>query len=234
MTTWSKIIDQCENAINDEGNATWSVDQLVKWINDAVRDYSQHFPHILTDEITVTNGTQEYDLAANFMGILSVEYPDGESPRQFLTRRPYTNGAGSDFWNLGGYYDILARTDDANAATIIFSGELTTDETAVLEYKAHQALIDDANDVSGTVSVPAEHQHLLVKYVQWQATTQLQFAEQQSPTSNSSLLMAQLAQNARRLSLEYATALQQAIYAADGESRPINWITRESGMERIY
>ena len=232
MTTWAKLIDQCENAVNDEDNSTWTVSQFIKWINDAVRDYSNHFPRIQTDSISLTTGTAEYDLNVDYLGVLSVEYPDGEDPREYLVRRSYRH---ADFWSVDGYYDIVKTGDVAAALSrLIFSEDVTTGETAVVEYHAVHDLITDASDLAGTVTVPDPHQPLLVKYVQWQATANLTFAEQQSPTSNSSLLMAQLAQNARRFELSYATALLQAVYASEGESQPLNWMTEESGMERVY
>ena len=234
-TTFSALVTRIQTTINDSGAATWSTAEIASFLNDAIRDYSNHFPRIMTDSITLTNGTQEYDLNTDYMGVLSVEYPDGESPREFLKRRPYTQGNGADFFGLDGYYDILKRDDDDdNEAQIVFSEDLVTDETAVVEYTAHHALIANTASISGDCTVIPQHQHLLVKFCAWQATLYLKSAEEQAPTSNSSLLMAQLAQNARRLALDYSTALQQAIYSADGESRSINWITPESGMERIY
>ncbi len=227
MTTWAKLIDQCENAIDDESNSTWNVDQIIKWINDAVRDYSNHFPRTKTDSIALTTGTSEYDLDIDFLGVLSVEYPDGEDPREYLLRRAYTD---AEFWNSAGFYDIIKSGDVADdLSQIVFSEDVATGETAVVQYQATHDLITDNNDLAGTVTVPEPHQPLLVRYIQWQATVSLAFAEQQSPTSNSSLLMAQLAQNARRLEMSYSTALQQVIYASEGLSRPMNWMTVESG-----
>ena len=231
MTTWAKLIDQCENAVNDENNSTWTVKQIIKWINDAVRDYSVHFPLVEQQTIALSTGTQFYDLRDEFMGILHVEYPTGSDPKDFLTRLPRTH---ADFWSEQGYYDLVDRRESGDPSSVIISSDVATGESANALQHLHHVLIEDANDKSGTVTVPVQHQALLVKYVQWQATTHLAFAEQQSPTSNSSLLMAQLAQNARRMELSYSTALQQAIYAADGESRPLNWMTKESGMERVY
>lgn len=231
MTTWAKLIDQCEAVLNDEDNSTFSVDLLIKWLNDAIRDYSQHFPRVLSDTISLTTGTSEYDLAADFLGVLSVEYPDGQDPREYLDRRPYTH---PDFWSVDGYYDIITSDDDSNDSQIVFSDDVATGQDAIVQYTAYHDLLDDATEASDTITVPQQHQQLLVKYVTWQAALYLASAEQQSPTSNSSLLMAQLAQNARRLALDYSTALQQAIYAAEGKSQAVAWITTGHDLDRIY
>ena len=230
-TTFDSFVTRLKITLNDKTASTWDTEMIATFLNDAIRDYSQHFPRIITDSIALTTGTAEYDLNADFMGVLSVEYPDGEDPREYLTRLPYTHDT---FWGLDGFYDIIPAKDDNNPAQIVFSDDVATGETAVVEYHAHHLLISDTALISGTCTVPVQHQQLQTKYVMWQAAAHLASAEQQSPTSNSSLLMAQLAQNARRLELSYSTAVQQALYADEGRSTAVNWIKKESGMERIY
>ncbi len=231
-TTFANLVTRIQISLNDEAAATWDTEMLATFLNDAIRDYSNHFPRIQTDSIAMTTGTNEYDLATDFMGVLSVEYPDGESPREYLKRRSYTH---KDFWDDEGYYDIIMRDDDDDdPCQIVISSVVATGETTVVEYNAHHALIANTAAISGDCTVRPYHQHLLMKYVRWQASLHLTSAEQQTPTSNSSLLMAQLAQNARRDSLTYATSLQQAIYSADGLSKSVNWVDLNSGMERIY
>ena len=180
----------------------------------------------------MATGTAVYDLNADFMGVLSVEYPDGEDPREFSERRPYTH---DNFWDVDGYYDIIPISDVSDLDQIVLSDDdIATGETAVIQYHAHHQLITDTGTIAGANSVPVHHQQLLTKYVMWQAAQHLASAEQQSPTSSSSLLMAQLAQNARRLELSYATAVQQAVYADEGKSMAINWMKAATAMQRIY
>jgi hypothetical protein len=229
--TLAALVTRILITLNDEGNATWDTEMIATFLNDAIRDYSQHFPRIRTDSIAMTTGTAEYDLNADYQGILSVEYPDGEDPREYLLRRPYTH---DDFWSEEDYYDIIPAADDNNPSQIVISSDVATGETAVVEYLAHHQLITDTGTITGSNTVPPLHQQLLTKYCQWQAAAHLASAEQQTPTSNSSLLMAQLAQNARRLELSYATALQQAIYADEGKSTAVNWMKHGSGMQRVY
>ena len=225
------LVTRIQISLNDEGAATWDTEMLATFLNDAIRDYSQHFPRILTDSISLTTGTAEYNLNADYMGVLSVEYPDGEDPREYSVRMPYTH---DDFCSEDGRYDIIPHHDESDASQIVFSDDVATGETAVVQYHATHQLINDTASIAGSNTVPAQHQQLLTKYVMWQAAQHLASAEQQSPTSNSSLLMAQLAQNARRLELSYATAVQQAVYADEGKSTTINWIKNSSGMKRVY
>lgn len=230
--TLASLVTRILITLNDEGNATWDTEMIATFLNDGIRDYSQHFPRVKTDSISLTTDTAVYDLNADYMGILSVEYPDGEDPQEYSDRRPYTH---PDFWDVDGYYDVIHHADVSDPSQVILSDDdVATGETAVIEYHAHHQIITDTASIAGANTVPVHHQQLLTKYVLWQAAQHLASAEQQTPTSSSSLLMAQLAQNARRLELSYATGIQQAVYAAEGESIPINWIKANSGMERVY
>lgn len=231
-TTLAAMVTRLQISLNDEGAATWDTEMIATFLNDAIRDYSNHFPLQSTDTIAMTTGTAEYDLNTDFLGVISVEYPDGEDPREYMIKRPYTH---PDFWTVEGYYDILHNDDDTNPSQIIFSSAVLTTKNAVIEYHAHHALIANTASISGNNTVPPHHQHLLVHFVRWQSSLHLASAEQQSPTSNSSLLMAQLAQNARRNELSYATAVQQAIFESEArESIKQPWTVKGTGVGRIY
>jgi hypothetical protein len=82
--------------------------------------------------------------------------------------------------------------------------------------------------------VPPHDHYLISFYVFWQYVLALAIAEQLTPTSTSSLLMAQLAQNARRAENAYHVALRQTLYATQGESKPAKWIRGGDDLERIY
>jgi len=229
--TLSALIDRCQVFLNDESDSTWDTEMIGTFLNDAIRDYSQHFPRVRTAAIDLSTGSNAYNLPEDILGIVSVEYPAGEDPPQYLRRKDYTAVC---FWSDEQLYDIVRNRDDANVDELWLSADPNTGETAIIYYNAYHQLIADPSTPGGSNTVPEEHQQLLVKYVNWQASLHLAFAEQQFPTSNSSLLMAQLAQNARRNELSYHTALQQAIYAAEGLSKYTHWATSGSGVGRIY
>ena len=234
--TFTSIIKRCSVSLNDEAKATWDTEMLGNWLNDAIREYSQYFPRILTDTISCATGTNAYELNSDYIGVISVEYPTGEDPPEYLSRLSYKH---RDFWTGSSWYDILPRADDDDLSEIWIANDPTTGESIEVQYNAHHALMSDPAAPTGDNTVPPAHQHLLVKYVIWQASLHLMFAEEQSPTSNSSLLMAQLSQNARRSEASYHTSLRQALYAADGVSEPAQWITASSystdnSLARIY
>ena len=109
MTTFAELVNRCELAVNDEDNSTFTAEQIVKWINDGIRDYSQHFPRIKTQSISAVLNDNTYDLADDFMGVLSVEYPTGEDPPEYLSRLSYKH---ADFWTGVEKNSLTAVTCD--------------------------------------------------------------------------------------------------------------------------
>jgi len=235
-SAWTEIVDRCENALNDAGNAEFTTAEIAEWLNDFVRDYSQYFPLIKTQNITAVASTHVYNLNADFMGVLAVEYPTSQDPPEYLSRLVHTH---PDFWTGTKWYDIVHRNNDTDPDEIWISHTPDGGEGMDVMYNGQHAIISDTSSISGNTTVQMQHQHLAVKFVQWQATLQLMFTEQVTPTSSSSLLMAQLSQNARRMEAGYHTAIRQALYAADGISRPARWISgsqysRQDTLARIY
>ena len=229
--TFSDFVNRCQLFLNDEGAGTWDTEMIATFLNDAVRDYSQHFPRVQEQTIETADGIQYYDLAQDFLGVLSVEYPAGQVPPAYLSRKSYTAGG---FWHSNSYYDILPNRSADDPDELWISADTAGGEQITVRYHALHTLIADPAAPAESLTVPQEHQQLLVKYVRWQAALHLASAEQQAPTSNSSLLMAQLAQNARRDELAYHTAVAQALYAAEGQSKQAHWTGNGSGVERIY
>jgi hypothetical protein len=228
MTTLETLINQVEADLADSGNTTWAAADIERWLRDAIADYSDYFPRILTDEITTSADDRVYDLAADFLAPISVEYPAGEEPPVYLKRRPYTH---SDFWSEDGCYDIVRREDDTAENELYISTKPADSETITVLY---QAMHDNTIAVGGTLTVPARHHHILRAYARWKATEQRAAAEEADPTSNSSLLMSQLQTNARRWKGEYLNALAKAIQTAQGQSRVVSWAGTAEEATRIY
>ena len=78
---------------------------LTDWINRAIEDLSIYFPRYSEYDISTTAGTHIYDLETYIKGVVSVEYPAGESPPIYLLRKSYTDPDPSGL--VDGYYDIL-------------------------------------------------------------------------------------------------------------------------------
>lgn len=227
MTTLQNLIDACEADLADSGNATWSAADIEQWCRDAIADYSQHFHTSETETINCSADDRQYDLPARLVDIIDVEYPKGEDPPEFLTRRPHTQ---PDFWREDGYYDILYHNSDSTADELLISTRPSAGESIVVRWIGRY---DNTMLTTAAITVPVEHHHLLRNYVIWRSALQLKAAEEASPTSNSSLIMSQLAINVDRARRAYVDALAKAVFAASS-SQVVSWAGLDQATKRIY
>jgi hypothetical protein len=86
--------------------------------------------------------------------------------------------------------------------------------------------------VGDTVTVPDRHHDILIAFVIWAAWRELSSAEMQAPTSNSSLLMAQLFSNAGSAEYDYRNMLRYALVAEGGQSDRVIW--EMDKWDRVY
>lgn len=230
MTTFSEFRDLVENAVNDAGNTHFSTDVIEEWIADAIREYSQHFPRQKSTDITTTNPTRTYDLPADFQDALFVIYPLAGDDEPLLTYAERTGGHFFQDAGVDGYYTLLRHADAQDSIEIQISAIPDDAETIRVHYLGDHD--SDSWSASTAVSVPERHHPILIKYCVWQALKYLEQAEEQDPTSNSSLLMAQMAQNAYRAERAYYSALRRAIAGQQGRSSTLTW--KLDKHDRIY
>jgi hypothetical protein len=121
-------------------NATsWPDATLDKWIQDAIRFYSLEFPRTWRYTLSLTTGTQAYALPGGhgFMHVISVEYPSGSSPQEFLQQveeRSDEFASGGDYYALRGVADTTAIASDTAQGSIVFAETVATGESAVITY----------------------------------------------------------------------------------------------------
>ena len=125
MATLAELIKSCQASINDVNSETFfSAHQYTDWINDSLRELSAHFPRTLDTLITCTVGGWIYDLPLNCLGIISVEYPNGQDPPLYLRRKSFKD---SNFHDAVGYYDFYKPADeDITNLPQIFISQRTT------------------------------------------------------------------------------------------------------------
>ena len=227
MTLLSALINACEADLADSGNATWSAADVEQWCRDAIADYSLHFPRIKQQDITTSLNDRQYDLNADFRTVLEVEYPQGEDPPEFLKPRSQYHPS---FWTEDGFYSVYHHHDDADPDELLISTKPAASETIRVKY---QTVHDNTILTSAAITVPDEHHHILRNYVLWRAALQLKATEEASPTSNSSLLMSQLAINVDRARRSYVDSLAKAVYA-DSKSAVVSWKDQSEETTRIY
>jgi hypothetical protein len=226
-TTLNALVDQCEADLSDSGNATWPAADITQWIRDAIADYSLHYPRTLNTDITTSANDRQYDLPAGFIDIVSVEYPQGEDPPEYLKPRQELHPS---FWSVDGYYTLIRRSADNDVDELLISEKPDASETIRVHYTA---VHDNTIDGTEALTVPNKHHHILKKYVIWQALLQLQAAEEASPTSNSSLLMSQHAIIVDRARRSYVDALAKAVFV-DTKGSAVSWSGQVEETSRIY
>ena len=163
MTTLAQIATRAANALADAGAATWSAATLQEWVNEAIRDYSQHFPATITQTLLPTTGDHDHALNSRYQGILLVEYPVGEDPPQYLTRLSRSH---PDFWLSDDYYDIEPSGTSSDGPTLYISANPTTGEQIKVTMHASHEPVTGATSL---IPVYSQHEHLLVLFVVWKA-----------------------------------------------------------------
>lgn len=162
MTTLTALADRIQATLGDDGTV-FTQTNVEAWVNEAIRDYSQHFPREITASIDCSDDDRDYDLPAGFQSVISVEYPAGEDTPKYLKRLTYHH---PDFWNVSGYYDVIAHRDVDDVDELLISEEPDDEETITLIYLGDH---DFSLGSSDTITVPGRHEPLLIQFVTWKA-----------------------------------------------------------------
>lgn len=214
--TAAALVAQARAALGDGEAATWSDEELLGYVNEAIGEYSVHLPRESEAVMALYAGLQTYVLPRETIAVLSARYvAPGEE--RLLRRRSYRNPS---FTPWARVYDFVDASDGAGMAAVWLSFDPVPGATLTLRVgRPH----DHDLPATGYVTVPPAHHHVLVAYVLFAAARRLQQQEQAAPTSNSSLLMAQLASNTRRLELAYLNALNRILTHEQGRSEVVVW-----------
>lgn len=224
-TTRQSLRSLIRRRLGDSASPThWSDLQINQWINDAIAEHSIHFPRKLNVTIACSDDDRAYDLPFNFLGAVSVEYPKGEDPPQYLYRSENTR---PNFWQVDGYYDIVRRDDSGDVDEIWISENPTAGEEIEIIYLAEHAFLDDDSD---ECSVLDRHLELIVLFVRWTAYQELASSESSDPDPTS-LQSGTLELNAFRAERAYRSMLKR-ISAAESESAAATWSMDR--FDRVY
>lgn len=211
--TAADLIDDARTALGDSGDPpTFSDDTLLTFLNEAIREYSQHLPREGVANLITVAGQRYYALPWDTSYLTGARYGAGGDRLEAMSHKR-SGFAG------GRYYDFLPRYDLTNPPLLLLSFEPPAGEPVAVDY-IHPH--DHELSANRYLTVPAEHHHVLVAYVLFTAARQLQAREQAAPTGGS-LLMGQLAANARRHEISYLQALNRILSQRQGHSRILSW-----------
>ena len=217
-----ELRETCQRTLNDAAGATFTDALVDGWLTEAIQEYSQYFGKVASVAVTsITEGTYNYAVTEKIGNVLQVEFPEGEDPPKYLVKRSY---ASDDFWLHGDSYDFIQTKGDA--ASILYLSDPTLDTTATI------TAVRSFDETAVTVEVPGKHEPILIARVRWSARMFQAESELLSPTSSSSLLMAQMEQNARSARVNYFKLLFAAQVAEIGQSEVVRWTMDK--YDRVY
>lgn len=209
MTTLANLADRAQLYLNDSGAGTWPQATVESWIVDAVRDYSQRFPRTRTVSISFTGSDigHEHELTTDVIAVTLVEFPGDEDPPAYLKRRPRTH---PQFYDREGYYDIHIIHDQTDYALLYLSREPVDGEKVYVTFICtHDVTLSSGDDLT----VPYQHEGLLILYVLWQAFKERLSTEEQDPDTSLAgnvTFLQQLVKGAKQAEEEYRRALERA------------------------
>jgi hypothetical protein len=209
------------------GSTPWPDATLDAWIRDAIRFYSLEFPRTWRKTQAMTTGTQAYAFPGGhgFMHVITVEYPSGETPQQFLAQVDEESEAfasGGDYYALRGVADSISdQKDDTAAGYILFAPTVTTTESAIITYAGAHPLPTTADD-DAQITVPVHHWEALYAFVDFRAHWELETDEALN-ISTVSIVLAQLGQEARRAWNRYKETIDRIRSLTGTPSKLANW-----------
>jgi hypothetical protein len=233
MTTLAQLADRAQNALSDAAAGTWSQNTVEEWVLDGIRDYNNHFTIVYQETINCTNNTRTYALPDTFRSVLLVEYPVGEYPPVYLQRR---NVHHPDFWEEDGYYDIIIQPAPAltmpsggiSSSKLYISEKPSATEDIRVTYEGPH---DDDLTSTDNLSLPPEHEPIVIAFVLWRACQERHNLEAQSPDTTIRML------HQFKLSAQAAeAAYREAIRAATNKTAPGGWVGpwQVDSHDRIY
>lgn len=183
MTTRQELNLLIRRRLNDQvAPQVFTDEQIDQWINDAIEEYSRYFPRVKSAALATSANDRQYDLPADYRGIVSVEYPTGDDPPTYLERRDYRH---CDFWQEDGFYDVVHRSDASNADELWISQKPSAGQTITIEYLGDHDLVDDDSD---TISIIDLHLEVLILHARWSALQALASGEAANPDPNNVML----------------------------------------------
>lgn len=221
----SLITDHIRIALDDALSLEFTDAELLSFLNEAIREYTQHFPRNLDISIVAVPGQFIYPLPSTCRNILTVEYPaDHDPPIHILriTNHPPLSASGP-------FYEFIPRFDQNTAPLLRLSESPAAGSSlrVTIQQEHNFNLL-----LSDNITVPADHHHILVHYTLFACARQQLAREEANPTSASSLLMAQYASNTRRYEVIYLNAINRIIFHRRGISSVRSWTM--DFYDRIY
>ena len=225
--TFTKFVSDCLTAAGDVGTVTWSrLTFGLGWAKEALMVFPILRP-MLDDHTNGASIVYKYAMPADFREVISVEYPIGQQPPTYLARK---NRLDPNFYADAGFYDIDHDYSTGGGWMCYVSGGVAASAHIKTEYLAgHDTdLADDSVDV---ITVPDEHEPILIAYFITRAWRERLGNAMRDPTAHTSIIQ-QLTEMVRRADENYASLLTQAQHRlVESRVSPANKVDK---FDRVY
>lgn len=200
MTTFGSLLTRIMYALGDPAEATWSrTSEVWFWLAEAIREFPILRPR--QSDLTFSPDDHQEPLPADFIEIVSVEYPIGADPVRYHTRRAHQSAN----FNSGDYYDIV-RDHATGSGWVLWMGQSIASEVRVNYLAPH-----DTNVSEGMVlTIPDQYLNILTEYCfvrAWQERLSTEIANPTAHASTISQINAALTQHRQT----YETLIGQAV-----------------------
>jgi hypothetical protein len=187
-TTLDDLRTKLEKALSEAsmigqlpGTGTWSENTLETFLREGMDQLSNHFPRTRSTTIDCVTDQHNYDLPADFLAVLSVEYPDGEDPPEFLIPMSRRDAR---FWAGDCYYDV-ETSDQVTVSTLWISADpVNTEDIEVVYTATHDSTIA----VDADITVPTHLEPVVIQYAVWRAWSERKSVELQDPDTTIHLI----------------------------------------------
>lgn len=207
MTTLKDFRDNALRSVLSNA-AVFPDDLLNKWIEEAIRDYSMHFPMEVKGTLTAAKEGQRLFMLSwlagfsELYGITRVEYPVDQEPPSLLSRLPRDHPR----FEGGPYYDLVGEQH-------IMLGQAVPQGEVIYVWHNTMHMIPTTDNM--TISVPEKHQEALKMYCVWQAVRKLEMDQSAEPDMTS-LLLSMLGTNSGRAERAYRSKIREYLTTTGG------------------
>jgi hypothetical protein len=231
MASLEDVANRAQNALNDAGAATWSQSIIEEWVREAIRDYNSYFRRTTTENVTMPSTTNTVDVSPLAREVLAVEYPKDQDSPIYLNRM---NRFHPDFYKNSTNFDFepvneWGQTEDGGYDPYL---TFSTDLASGQQLRVTERAIHDSDLASADlVTIPDEHQHLLILFVLWKAHSERTITEAQDPDTTIRMIN-QMKQAAQMAEQDYRRAISQALKNTAQGGWTLPW--KSDTHDRIY
>ncbi len=199
------FIDHCLASLSDTGAAIWARTKMLMWTNEAIQAFPILRP-MYVDSVSALATRWYFRLPTDFREVISVEYPVGNHPVDYLIRK---NRLDPSFYDDENHFDIDNDYTTGDLYQIYFSVAIPVNSHVYVQYLAsHDATM--ADDGASIITIPDEYETILLTFVLAKAYRERLSYHLQNPTVQATII-SQLTDMVNHLEEKYNALVAEAL-----------------------